>query len=1200
MTDPSPETGEPPVRRPGVLAVLGIGARLALRFVVAIAGLVLLLVILLLFVLGTAPGSAWVADSVGDFSNGHVRLDGVRGTLLAGLAVDRVEVNAGHTRVLVESATVRMNWPDLLRNRLRLTTARAEGLTIELLPKPADEPDEPVEAVKLPITIAADWLQVAKLSIRTRPDIDENLDNDLEPTLVELGPIALRGEFSGGVVRFDRLQVQAYGVNAEAAGRFDTGEPFALAGQLRWRIPEADISGAGSVAGDLATLKFRQAVQVPDTVDVSGQLHLLDGTPSIDAVASWRDLEQVFTADDPRFVLRSPVGSLGVRGTTDDLEIRLAGKASFHPHGVPSVAAGRADQPATVSIEARGNLDHLDLARIMVDGLGGRMRGSGRVQLSGTRGVQLEIQGDGINPGLIDPRFEGELGFAGALAVDEAGNLRIQLTEASGRMFDRPLAAAGTLTRDPRTLALDHVRLSSGANHLAINGQWGPRVSGTFSIDAPDLATLWPGLEGRLTGSGSAAGTADEPRLHLELDGRDVRYDSLVAATLQVRGTMDRRDRQQISLAAGALRQDGFLLGDVAAELGGNPGNHVVNGTLRGGDVTFEFESQGAWQAGVLTEHLETARVGVGGTSGLAWTLENPATIRVAGKDVALGAHCWAGDSGRLCVADSRLKGGEIDAGLDVHEFPLAAFSPWMPADLRVTGAATGSLSIAGTVGHYTGQLQGSLRDAVLAWHTLDDEDVQTTFSEFSVDAGLSDAVLTFDARLAETFGLHLNASGTVATPFAETPIIDARITGGVPDLASIGPVLERFVDIADPRGRLTVDVALSGNARQPDIAGGVELDDGAFTVPMAGITVDRITLALLGRNDGQLALKGNARSGKGFVVLDGSLAWRDRLVPAGEATIKGRLIDVIRLPEGVVQVSPDVRVRLQDGQFRVGGEVLVPRAEIKLKKLAESGVEPSTDTVVHGREAVATESRPPLFLLDNLRVRLGEQVTFDGFGLKTRLTGGLALSQSVGADPGLVSGTGVVTLKEGQFTAFGQKLAIDHGSLLFSGEVTNPGLDVKASRKVTYQGREITVGVLLSGTLNRIDTRLYSDPAMGELDVLSYLTTGKPLSDSSMGDRSAVSNAAISLGLRQALPVAQKLGSALNVDEIGLDTTDSGDTAVVVGERLGNDLFIRYSYGVFDQIGTIKVTYRLSQRLSLEASSGNEQSLDLIYSVTW
>ncbi|MBM4221507.1 MAG: hypothetical protein FJ170_06140, partial [Gammaproteobacteria bacterium] len=356
----------------------------------------------------------------------------------------------------------------------------------------------------------------------------------------------------------------------------------------------------------------------------------------------------------------------------------------------------------------------------------------------------------------------------------------------------------------------------------------------------------------------------------------------------------------------------------------------------------------------------------------------------------------------------------------------------------------------------------------------------------------------------------------------------------------------------------------------------------------------------ILGREDGTAVIEGGARSGKGHVGVDGTLRWRDGLLPEAEFTIRGRVFEVIDLPNALVEVSPNLRVLLEEDQFRVSGEVAVPRASIRLKQIAESAVQPSPDAVVHGRSQAGVKQAPPLFVLDGLQVRLGNKVSFDGFGLKTRLTGGLSLSHAEANDRNTVNGVGLVKLEEGSFSALGQKLDIERGSLIFAGDVSDPGIDVKASREITYEGSDITVGVLLSGTLSRILTRVYSEPAMGEMDALSYLTTGRPLSAAGAGDQYSVASAAVSLGLNGALPVARRLGSALKVDEIGLDTTSTGSTAVVVGEQIGDDLYIRYSYGVFDNLGTIRVTYKIGRRLSIEASSGLEQALDLIYSVNW
>ncbi|MEZ5566706.1 MAG: hypothetical protein R3F24_14880 [Gammaproteobacteria bacterium] len=83
------------------------------------------------------------------------------------------------------------------------------------------------------------------------------------------------------------------------------------------------------------------------------------------------------------------------------------------------------------------------------------------------------------------------------LAADAAGNFRAEVPEASGTLFDRPLRLSGIVTRDARSLTVDNVVLASGVNRVEANGRWGERIAGRFSLDAPDLATLWPGLSGQ-------------------------------------------------------------------------------------------------------------------------------------------------------------------------------------------------------------------------------------------------------------------------------------------------------------------------------------------------------------------------------------------------------------------------------------------------------------------------------------------------------------------------------------------------------------------------------------------------------------------------------------------------------------------------------------------------------------------------------
>ena len=1163
---------------------------IALRALATLAVALMFAVLLGLLVLGTHGGSAWLIGTAAEFAGNRLSLTGIRGTLLEGLAVERLQISAGRTTVVIEPAELSMSWPDLLRRRVRLTTLRADVVRIDIAPRLPDEPESVVRPLMLPLAVSADSLEIRRLVIRNGVDREGLSTQEIVP--VEIGPLTLGGQLVDGVLEFESLRAELYGVSAEASGVFSTGEPFALEAKARWRHAGLAVVGAGTLKGDLATLRFEQVVRLPSAVGVGGVARLLREPREIVAEARWAGLKSQPFGADPALILRSDSGSLKLRGWIDRYVAVL------------EAAARLGDWPqARVRATAEGDTRRVELRNIQVDGFGGQVTGTGQLTLRDAIAGSLQLQGRRIDPQFLDPRFAGRIDFRGDVDFDSLGNFRVQLPEAVGTLFKRPLRASGTVARTRNVITFDDVKINAGVNRVELGGQLGgagtDRLAGQFRINAPDLATLWPGLRGQLTGHGSVGGTTDRPSLDLDLAGSSLEVGDLHAGGLRARGGVGTGGRLAISADATALTFNGVALGNLSLRVAGRPAAHTAELALTGGEMEARLAATGNYRNGILAETIGTGVVTVPGDQ--RWTLDKPATARIASGAVGLTAHCWRSGEAELCLADTHSDARGFSGGLDLRRFPLAGLAPWLPTDIGLAGTATAALSFRGRRDALVASLQGSLQDAVITWRVPNDDDVQTTITEFTVGVDLGESALDFKAVVAESFGLRLTTHGHVTEPFGAQPTILAEVLGGVPDIAALSPLLERLVDVGDLKGRINVAATLTGNARQPDIAGGVELADGAFAVPAAGVTVDRISLALRGRPDGQLALEGNARSGKGFVALDGTLAFRDRLLPTATATVKGRVFEVINLPEGLVQVSPDVQVILKDRQFRVSGEMLVPRAEIKLKKIQDSAVQVSPDTIVHGRGVVLVEKRPPLFVLDDLRVRLGAKATFEGFGLKTSLTGGLRLNQSLGADPQLVTGDGVVSLRNGQFSAFGQKLAIDRGSLLFSGVVTDPGLDVKASRKLNYAGRDVTVGVLLSGTLSRIQTRVFSEPAMGELDALSYLTTGKPLSAAGVGDRSAVSSAAISLGLNQALPVVQQLGSALKVDEIGIDTTQTGSTAVVVGEQLGNNFFIRYSYGIFDKLGTVKATYRLGRRLSIEGTSGSaQQGLDLIYSITW
>jgi translocation and assembly module TamB len=229
-----------------------------------------------------------------------------------------------------------------------------------------------------------------------------------------------------------------------------------------------------------------------------------------------------------------------------------------------------------------------------------------------------------------------------------------------------------------------------------------------------------------------------------------------------------------------------------------------------------------------------------------------------------------------------------------------------------------------------------------------------------------------------------------------------------------------------------------------------------------------------------------------------------------------------------------------------------------------------------------------------NIDFTLGDDVRYAGLGLDTMVAGELSLTTEPGRS---TTASGALTLA-GTYNAYGQRLDLERGRLLFSGPLDDPGLDVRAVRTIdTTQ-----VGVELTGTVRSPRTRVVATPAMSEVDALSYLLFGRPASGANAstgaGETSTLQTAALALGLQQALPVVQRLGTTLGLDELFVQTaaTDSGE--LMAGKYLSPRVYIRYSYGLFNRIGGLLLRFKVNERLSIETRSGEQKSMDLLYTV--
>jgi translocation and assembly module TamB len=237
----------------------------------------------------------------------------------------------------------------------------------------------------------------------------------------------------------------------------------------------------------------------------------------------------------------------------------------------------------------------------------------------------------------------------------------------------------------------------------------------------------------------------------------------------------------------------------------------------------------------------------------------------------------------------------------------------------------------------------------------------------------------------------------------------------------------------------------------------------------------------------------------------------------------------------------------------------------------------------------------------DRVTLDLGPDFQVQGQGLTTRLGGKVNLISNA-ANKGIPRLVGEVSTEGGRYKAYGQQLNIDTGLLRFNGPYDNPLLEILAIRPNLSQ----RVGVQITGSAMTPKVRLYSDPEMPDADKLAWLVLGR--SGANGGAESAVlQQAALALFSSNGKALGSEMAGALGLDEISLANGSRSDigssatatgAAVTLGKRLSKDFYLVYETSLKGTFGSFYVFYDLSRRLTLRAQTGQDNALDLIYTV--
>ncbi|CAH0302979.1 Translocation and assembly module TamB [Pseudomonas sp. Bi123] len=382
--------------------------------------------------------------------------------------------------------------------------------------------------------------------------------------------------------------------------------------------------------------------------------------------------------------------------------------------------------------------------------------------------------------------------------------------------------------------------------------------------------------------------------------------------------------------------------------------------------------------------------------------------------------------------------------------------------------------------------------------------------------------------------------------------------------------------------GHLNGSGTLSGGLLAPQVNGNLELRDGEISGPELPMVLQALQLQAVIAGE-TVQLNGSWKSGKtGQGSLNGNIAWGQALVV--DLALKGSQLPVTVEPYAALEVAPDLKISMKDDKLAIVGKVLVPKGEITVRELPPSTVKVSDDTVIVGQQT--EEGKPPMAMAMDIDVVVGEdKLSFAGFGLTANLQGHVHIGDNMDT-------RGELWLNDGRYRAYGQRLTVRRARLLFAGPIDQPYLDIEAIR----QTDDVIAGIRLSGSAEQPTTQIFSEPAMSQEQALSYLVLGRPLSTTGE-DNNMLAQAALGLGLMGSSGVTSGLAKDLGIQDFQLDTQGSGNTtSVVASGNISEKLSLRYGVGVFEPANTIALRYKLSKKVYLEAASGVASSLDIFY----
>lgn len=454
--------------------------------------------------------------------------------------------------------------------------------------------------------------------------------------------------------------------------------------------------------------------------------------------------------------------------------------------------------------------------------------------------------------------------------------------------------------------------------------------------------------------------------------------------------------------------------------------------------------------------------------------------------------------------------------------------------------------------------------------------------NRFHVRADRGNEHLTVDAQLTDSLERRrLQIVGDIPAGADRPGDWDLRVRADSVPVRWVQPYLD--TDVARGLdGNLGARLRIHGSRMAPLAEGPLEVDRGRVTLPAAGITLSEVSLRSRVRERTLELDTVRARSG-GVIRGAGVLTLPSLDDPVGiDLGFSARSFQVANTPlvratvDGEVDLTGDTRMP------RVTGTLDVVEADIRMSRgLGGADVEDvaltATDwATLQARFGIPApqEAEAPTHAFQatelDLSVKLGRNIWLRqdvNPELAVQFTGDVAVRKPAESDAVRLRGRLDALPSRSYMEQFGRRFQLEEGSVQLRGAPKETHVQLTSVYEVPPRNGDasaVDIRLSLSGEVGNLSLTLSSDPPMENVDIVSYLATGRPASSALSGGGEGDGTSFTELGTEVVASRLTSLVERVAMQDVGLDVVEIQregleEATLVAGRYVTPELFLGF-----------------------------------------